>query len=67
MKMKKKALSIILSFALALCSINTTAIAAVSTNNASAPVNLQVPNLAYDDDEITLIWEKGDNYEDIVM
>ena len=64
--MKKKALSIILSFALALCSINTTAIAAVSTNNASAPVNLQVPNLAYDDDEITLIWEKGDNYEDIV-
>lgn len=64
--MKKKALSIVLSLAMAFCSINTTAIAAVNANNISAPVDLKVPNLGYDDDSITLIWEKGDNYADIV-
>ena len=69
--MKKKMLSVLLATAMALGTISTidTAVYAVdgAVNTAtSAPVNLQVPNLAYDDDSITLIWEKGQNYENIV-
>jgi exo-poly-alpha-galacturonosidase len=32
----------------------------------ASPVNLQIPNLAYDEDSITLVWEKPENYSDIV-
>lgn len=62
--MKKKALSIVLSIAIALCTLNTGIITKASAD--SAPVHLQIPNLGYDDDSITLIWEKGNTYEDII-
>lgn len=31
-----------------------------------APRNLQIPTLAYDESSITLVWEKPENYDDIV-
>ncbi|TCN26308.1 fibronectin type III domain-containing protein [Mesobacillus foraminis] len=37
-----------------------------STNQPAAPVNLQIPKLAYDEDSITLVWEKPEDYSDIV-
>jgi exo-poly-alpha-galacturonosidase len=30
------------------------------------PVNLQIPTLAFDEDSITLVWEKPEDYSDIV-
>jgi exo-poly-alpha-galacturonosidase len=32
----------------------------------AAPVNLQIPTLAFDEDSITLVWEKPKDYSDIV-
>jgi exo-poly-alpha-galacturonosidase len=37
-----------------------------SANDLPAPVNLQIPNLAFDEDSITLVWEKPEDYKDIV-
>ncbi|MEH7226723.1 fibronectin type III domain-containing protein [Bacillus sp. JJ1566] len=37
-----------------------------SPNVPASPVNLQIPNLAFDEDSITLVWEKPENYDDIV-
>nr|BAB85762.1 polygalacturonase P358 [Bacillus sp. P-358] len=37
-----------------------------SPNAPSSPVNLQIPGLAFDDDSITLVWEKPKHYNDIV-
>ncbi len=31
-----------------------------------APRNLQIPTLAYDESSMTLVWEKPENYDDIV-
>ncbi|MDR6120585.1 exo-poly-alpha-galacturonosidase [Bacillus sp. SLBN-46] len=32
----------------------------------ASPVNLQIPTLAFDEDSITLVWEKPEDYSDIV-
>lgn len=37
-----------------------------SADKPAAPVNLQIPKLAYDEDSITLVWEKPEDYSDIV-
>ncbi|WP_449540153.1 fibronectin type III domain-containing protein [Ferdinandcohnia sp. Marseille-Q9671] len=37
-----------------------------SVTGPEVPVNLQIPNLAFDEDSITLVWEKPENYSDIV-
>ncbi|MDN3019460.1 hypothetical protein PH210_25155 [Paenibacillus sp. BSR1-1] len=36
------------------------------TQALSSPKNLQIPSLAFDEDSITLVWEKPENYGDIV-
>ncbi len=35
-------------------------------NAPASPVKLQIPNLASDEDSITLVWEKPEQYKDIV-
>ncbi|WP_052352909.1 fibronectin type III domain-containing protein [Neobacillus dielmonensis] len=40
--------------------------AKTDTSVPSSPVNLQVPNLAFDEDSITLVWDKPQDYSDIV-
>ncbi len=40
--------------------------AKTQTSAPKAPVNLQIPTLAFDEDSITLVWEKPENYKDIV-
>lgn len=37
-----------------------------SADKPATPVNLQIPKLAYDEDSITLVWEKPEDYSDIV-
>ncbi|MEH7237387.1 fibronectin type III domain-containing protein [Bacillus sp. JJ1562] len=37
-----------------------------SPNAPASPVNLQIPELAFDEDSITLVWEKPERYNDIV-
>ncbi|WP_162990288.1 fibronectin type III domain-containing protein [Mesobacillus foraminis] len=37
-----------------------------TADKPEAPVNLQIPKLAYDEDSITLVWEKPEDYSDIV-
>ncbi|WP_223596497.1 fibronectin type III domain-containing protein [Neobacillus bataviensis] len=36
------------------------------TGAPASPENLQIPTLAFDEDSITLVWEKPKNYRDIV-
>ena len=43
-----------------------TGIAFASKNGPDAPVELQIPTLAYDEDSVTLVWKKPDHYSDIV-
>lgn len=38
----------------------------VSPKSPASPVHLQIPNLAYDETSITLVWEKPENYKGIV-
>src|SRR5690348_14869656 len=40
--------------------------AAPKTDTPMAPTHLRVPALAYDDNSIVLVWNKPDNYADIV-
>ncbi|WP_251551575.1 fibronectin type III domain-containing protein [Neobacillus muris] len=40
--------------------------AETQTSAPASPVNLQIPNLAFDEDSITLVWDKPENYSDIV-
>ncbi|MBE6063009.1 MAG: glycoside hydrolase family 28 protein [Clostridium butyricum] len=60
----KKTLSVVMCTAITMGSLSIGASAHVNTN--SAPKNVQVPSLAYDDECIVLTWEKGDNYSNIV-
>lgn len=64
--MKKFSISFLLLIAFML-SFNGGFALAKSKNPASpdSPKNLQIPTLAYDEDSITLVWEKPKNYQDI--
>ena len=64
--MKKFSISFLLLMAL-MMSFNWGSAFAKSKNPASpdSPKNLQIPTLAYDEDSITLVWEKPKNYQDI--
>jgi exo-poly-alpha-galacturonosidase len=37
-----------------------------SENGPGAPVELQIPTLAYDENSVTLVWKKPEDYSDIV-
>jgi exo-poly-alpha-galacturonosidase len=58
---------ILLVFLLVLSQFGATALAKgqSSTSNLPAPVNLQIPNLAADEDSLTLVWEKPEDYQEI--
>lgn len=43
-----------------------TGVASASKKGPDAPVDLQIPTLAYDESSITLVWKKPENYSDIV-
>ena len=58
----RKTLAMVICAALTL----TSGTAAFAHVNKEAPINLKVPNLAYDDNSIVLTWEKGQDYSDIV-
>ncbi|MFB3168271.1 fibronectin type III domain-containing protein [Neobacillus sp. 179-C4.2 HS] len=67
MKIFKVSIYILLVFLLLLSQVGATALAnkPSSENDLPAPVNLQIPNLAIDEDSITLVWEKPEEYQDI--
>ncbi|WP_056465410.1 fibronectin type III domain-containing protein [Bacillus sp. FJAT-25509] len=68
MKSFKICTSIILALLLVFSQLGATARAYKHTapNALASPVNLQIPKLAFDEDSITLVWEKPKNYSDIV-
>ncbi len=66
MKRLKAALSIILVLLLALSNFGAKTLAETGTPAPASPINLQIPNLAFDEDSITLVWDKPENYKDIV-
>jgi exo-poly-alpha-galacturonosidase len=68
LKIFKVSIYILLVFLLVLSQFGATALAKKQTsgNDLPAPVNLQIPNLASDEDSITLVWEKPVDYKDIV-
>ncbi|WP_099355220.1 fibronectin type III domain-containing protein [Fredinandcohnia onubensis] len=69
MKSFKVILSVFLTFLFVSSSFNVVAADSkkgASPNAPSSPVNLQIPNLAYDEESITLVWEKPEHYNDIV-
>jgi exo-poly-alpha-galacturonosidase len=67
LKIFKVSIYILLVFLLLLSQVGATALAnkPSSENDLPAPVNLQIPNLAIDEDSITLVWEKPEEYQDI--
>lgn len=60
----KRTLAIVMCAALTIGSASTKVYAHVNEN--STPINVQVPQLAYDDESIILTWEKGSDYDNIV-
>lgn len=65
MKIFKTSLSLFFAVLLVFSNFGAASLAKTQTS-PGAPVNLQIPNLAFDEDSITLVWEKPENYEDIV-
>jgi exo-poly-alpha-galacturonosidase len=67
LKIFKVGIYSLLIFLLVLSQFSATALAKKHTpkNDLPAPVNLQIPNLAADEDSITLVWEKPEDYQDI--
>ncbi|WP_088042562.1 fibronectin type III domain-containing protein [Bacillus sp. EAC] len=68
MKRIKVCITIILASLLVFSQLGARALAhkQPASNAPASPVNLQIPNLAFDEDSITLVWEKPKNYSDIV-
>ncbi|MEH7084842.1 hypothetical protein V7139_19180 [Neobacillus drentensis] len=68
MKSLKNSISIIFVALLVFSQLGATALAEKQSapNAPASPVNLQIPNLAFDEDSITLVWDKPENYRDIV-
>ncbi|MEH7304609.1 fibronectin type III domain-containing protein [Neobacillus drentensis] len=68
MKRLKICISIILVSLLVFSQLGAKALANKQSapNAPASPVNLQIPKLAYDEDSITLVWEKPEHYSDIV-
>ncbi|AOV08612.1 fibronectin type III domain-containing protein [Sporosarcina ureilytica] len=64
MKRFTKMLSIFLSMILVLSIF--TSVASASTEGPNAPVDLQIPTLAFDESSVTLVWKKPEDYSDIV-
>ncbi|MEH7493544.1 fibronectin type III domain-containing protein [Neobacillus niacini] len=65
MRKFKVSIYILLVFLLVLSQFSATALAKrqSSESNLPAPVNLQIPNLAADEDSISLVWEKPEDYQ----
>lgn len=66
MKRFKVRISIFLVLLLVFSSFGVAAQTNTQASAPASPVNLQIPSLAYDEDSITLVWEKPENYQDIV-
>ncbi|WML58033.1 fibronectin type III domain-containing protein [Neobacillus sp. PS2-9] len=66
--MKRFKESILIFLVLLLVFGQTGAITYAETKSTApaSPVNLQIPTLAFDEDSITLVWEKPKDYSDIV-
>ncbi|HZH62815.1 MAG TPA: fibronectin type III domain-containing protein [Metabacillus sp.] len=62
----KVSLSIFLTVLLVFSHYGIEVLAKTKGHAPQSPVNLQIPNLAFDEDSITLVWEKPENYSDIV-
>ncbi|NYE05693.1 exo-poly-alpha-galacturonosidase [Bacillus niacini] len=66
MKIFKTSLSLFFAILLVFSNSGAASLAKTQTSTPGAPVNLQIPTLAFDEDSITLVWEKPENYIDIV-
>ncbi|MFB3169218.1 fibronectin type III domain-containing protein [Neobacillus sp. 179-C4.2 HS] len=66
MKKLKTSLSIFFAILLVFSNFGAASLAKTETSTPGAPINLQIPTLAFDEDSITLVWEKPENYKDIV-
>lgn len=64
--MKKFSISILVLLAFMLVLNGVPALAKTKKPvSPASPKNLQIPTLAYDEDSITLVWEKPKNYQDV--
>jgi exo-poly-alpha-galacturonosidase len=66
LKIFKGSLSLFFAILLVFSNLGTTSLAKTQTSTPEAPVNLQIPTLAFDEDSITLVWEKPEDYKEIV-
>ncbi|MFB3162966.1 fibronectin type III domain-containing protein [Neobacillus sp. 179-J 1A1 HS] len=66
MKKLKTSFSIFFAILLVFSNFGAASLAKTETSTPGAPINLQIPPLAFDEDSITLVWEKPENYKDIV-
>jgi exo-poly-alpha-galacturonosidase len=64
LKRFKVSCSVLLAFLLIFTTLGPASLANTASR-PDAPVNLQIPHLAVDEDSITLVWEKPENYQDI--
>ena len=65
MKIFKTSLSLFFAILLVFGNFGSASLAKTQTS-PGAPVNLQIPTLAFDEDSVTLVWEKPEDYKDIV-
>ncbi|WP_404330102.1 fibronectin type III domain-containing protein [Mesobacillus maritimus] len=66
MKRLKVRISIFMVLLLVFSSFGVAAQTNTQASAPASPVNLQIPSLAFDEDSITLVWEKPENYSEIV-
>ncbi|MGM0904103.1 MAG: fibronectin type III domain-containing protein [Bacillota bacterium] len=66
MKRLKVFISILMVLLLVFSSFGVAAQTNTQASAPASPVNLQIPSLAFDEDSITLVWEKPENYSEIV-